>query len=91
MRRALRFQRKQVVIMFESDQEAVQHLLHANSDFKSLYDRHDELKTQVRDAEQGVNPVDDLALGTLKKEKLLTKDRMAAIIEQHRVAQAAQQ
>ena len=70
--------------MFEYDQDIVQSLLRDNDKFKSLYQRHDELKTLVRDAEQGSSPMDDAALGTMKKEKLLAKDKMAAIIEEYR-------
>ena len=72
--------------MFEFDQEIVKSLLRDNEDFKSLYVRHDELKELVHEAEQGASPMDDAALGTMKKEKLLTKDKMAAIIEDYRKA-----
>ena len=74
--------------MSEFDEKIVEQLLESNADFKVLYEKHGELDDRVRDAEQGVHPVDDLSLGTLKKEKLLAKDQMAAMIEQHRVAQA---
>ena len=76
--------------MSEFDDNLVAELLESNEDFKALYERHGELKDRVHDAEQGVNPVDDISLGTMKKEKLLAKDQMAAIIEQHRVTQASQ-
>ena len=72
--------------MFEYDQDIVEHLLNDNQNFQELYKQHTELKTKVRDAEIGVHPVDDYTLGTLKKEKLLAKDRMAAIIENYRRA-----
>ena len=51
---------------------------------KQLYDKHHVLKTKVHDAEIGTLPLDDLTLGTLKKEKLLAKDKMAAMIEEYR-------
>ncbi len=70
--------------MFEYDQKIVQHLLTDDEKFQRLYRKHTELKEKVRDAELGVLPVDDLTLGTLKKEKLLAKDKMAAIIESYR-------
>lgn len=77
--------------MFEFDQDLVQQLLGSNGEFRSLHDEHETLKARIHDAEQGVNPVDDLALGKLKKQKLLTKDKMAAMIEAHRTMAAAQQ
>ena len=70
--------------MFEYDQEIVEILLKDNEQFQTLYKEHDDLKTKVRDAEAGVLPLDDFSLGTMKKEKLLAKDKMAAMIEQYR-------
>ena len=74
--------------MFEYDQQIVESLLQDNDVFKSLYERHEELKTLVHDAELGTSPMDDMTLGTMKKEKLLAKDKMAAIIEEYRKAKA---
>ena len=73
--------------MSESDVKIVQELLDSNEDFKALHVLHGQLKIRVRDAEQGISPIDDMSLGTMKKEKLLAKDKMAAMIERHRVAQ----
>ena len=70
--------------MFEHDTEIVNHLLSDNQKFQQLYNRHNELKEKVHDAEIGVLPLDDLALGEMKKEKLLTKDKMAVLIEDYR-------
>ena len=70
--------------MFEYDQEIVEVLLGSNEQFQALYKEHTELKAKVRDAELGVLPLDDCSLGTMKKEKLLAKDKMAALIEQYR-------
>ena len=70
--------------MFEYDQKIVQHLLSDSQSFQELYKRHLELKEKVRDAEIGVLPIDDLTLGAMKKEKLLAKDKMAAMIEHYR-------
>ena len=70
--------------MFEYDQQIVTTLLNANEDFQELYKQHNDLKEKVRSAELGVLPMDDLSLGTMKKEKLLAKDKMAAMIERYR-------
>ncbi len=70
--------------MFEYDQDIVQHLLSDNVGFQELYRKHTELKEKVRDAELGVLPLDDYTLGTMKKEKLLAKDKMAIMIESYR-------
>ena len=70
--------------MFEYDQDIVQTLLSDDRRFQELYSHHRELKAQVHDAEIGVLPLDDFTLGTMKKQKLLAKDKMAAIIAQYR-------
>ena len=70
--------------MFEYDQDIVNSLLNDNAQFQQLFKQHNDLKEKVRNAELGVLPVDDITLGTMKKKKLLAKDKMAAMIEQYR-------
>jgi len=70
--------------MFEYDQEIVNTLLSDDMEFKALFKQHSDLKEKVRNAEMKILPVDDLALGTMKKEKLLTKDKMAVRTERYR-------
>lgn len=74
--------------MFEYDDKIVNSLLTDSNDFASLYRRHNDLKEKVREAEIGVLPLDDLTLASMKKEKLLTKDKMAVMIEDYRRAHA---
>ena len=66
--------------MFEYDQSTVQSLLSKNKNFQRLFQRHNMLKEKVKSAEIGTIRLDDMALGTIKKEKLMAKDQMAAII-----------
>ncbi len=73
--------------MFEYDQPIVQALLEENEQFRDLYKEHHQLKEKVRNAELGILPVDDFTLGTMKKQKLLAKDKMARMVEQYRQAQ----
>ena len=70
--------------MFEYDQAIVDTLLNDNQRFQELYKQHHELKEKVKNAELGVLPMDDATLGTMKREKLLAKDKMAAMIEEYR-------
>ncbi|MCK5365743.1 MAG: YdcH family protein [Gammaproteobacteria bacterium] len=70
--------------MFEYDQAIVDTLLHDNQRFQELYNQHHKLKEKVKDAEIGVLPLDGVTLGTMKREKLLAKDKMAAMIEEYR-------
>jgi len=72
--------------MFEYDQDIVGALLAENDEFKRIYEKHGALKQRVKDANLGTDPLDDVALENMKKEKLLLKDRMAAMIEDYRRA-----
>lgn len=74
--------------MFEFEQDIVEALLAQSPDFKRLYQKHSELKQKVREANLGTEPVDDMELENMKKEKLLLKDRMAAMIQEYRRAHA---
>jgi len=66
--------------MFEYDQSTVQSLLSKNDNFQRLFQRHNMLKEKVKSAEKGTISLDDMTLGTIKKQKLMAKDQMAAII-----------
>lgn len=74
--------------MFEYDQELVEELLANDVAFRKLYEDHRELKSKVREAEIGTLPLDDFTVARMKKQKLLCKDKMAAIIAQHRTERA---
>ncbi len=70
--------------MAQSDEEITQLLLDASEDFKRLYQKHRTLKEQVQQANAGALPMDDVALENLKKQKLMLKDKMAAMIHAYR-------
>ena len=68
--------------MFENaEREDLESLMHGNTEFRQLYHRHKELDDKVRDAELGVLPMDVVTLHTLKKEKLLAKDKLTHMWE----------
>lgn len=67
--------------MFEHRQDQMDHLMKENDNFRRLYNRHQALDKQVTEAEMGRAPLDDLALNKLKKEKLLTKDKLANLMD----------
>jgi len=74
--------------MFETDQETVDELLSTSAEFRRLYDKHTALKTQVQDANGGVAGMEQLALETLKKEKLSIKDQMSMLIKNYHAMHA---
>ena len=70
--------------MFEFEKEIVEDLLKENKDFRRMYNKHDQLNRKVDHVNRGAESIDDFSLETLKKEKLLLKDKMAALIENRR-------
>lgn len=52
----------------------------ANAHFLKIFDRHNDLDTQIAKGESGELPMTDLELEKLKKEKLLLKDEAYAMI-----------
>jgi uncharacterized protein YdcH (DUF465 family) len=69
--------------MFEFEQDIVKNLVLNNDAFKRLYEKHQSLKEQIQAANIGALALDDVALENLKKEKLLLKDKMSVIINEH--------
>lgn len=70
------------VCMFEErSADELDSLLKSNPEFKQLYQRHKELDRRVMNAELGVNPVDDLTLTQMKREKLAAKDRLVRMAD----------
>ncbi len=70
--------------MFEAQQKDVEALIKNDSEFRSLYQRHQELDSKVHDAEIGVLPMDDTTLHKMKKEKLWAKDKLIHLWERYR-------
>lgn len=69
--------------MFEShSQDDVKAYMSQNEEFKRLLLRHRKLDKVVNDADLGVNPVDDLTLVSMKREKLRAKDRLTHLWQQ---------
>lgn len=68
--------------MFEErSADELDSLLKSNPEFKQLYQHHKELDRRVMNAELGVNPVDDLTLTQMKRQKLAAKDRLVRMAE----------
>ena len=67
--------------MFEYDRKIVNSLLNENNDFKRLFEKHDILKSTIKDANEKNIKVNRFSLEGLKKEKLILKDKMSTMIE----------
>lgn len=55
-----------------------------NAHFAKIFDRHNDLDQKVLDVEEGREPMDDLELEKLKKEKLKLKDEAYAMIVKYK-------
>ena len=69
--------------MFEHDQDTVDQLLTTDDRFRRLYDKHRDLNVKVDEVNSGSAAMEHFELETLKKEKLILRDRMQAIIHAH--------
>jgi uncharacterized protein YdcH (DUF465 family) len=69
--------------MFDSEKATVDKLLHADDGFRRLYNKHSVLNAKVDQAQAGKAAMDDIQLELLKKEKLLLRDQMQAMIHAH--------
>ncbi|MBX9607363.1 MAG: YdcH family protein [Gammaproteobacteria bacterium] len=67
--------------MFEHDQATVARLLDADDGFRRLYNKHSLLNAKVDQVNAGKAAMGDLELEMLKKEKLLLRDRLQAMIQ----------
>lgn len=72
--------------MFEHRRDQMEVLLKENEDFRRLYNRHQQLEKRVTAAENGTAPMEDLALNSMKREKLQAKDQLARMMDQARAA-----
>ena len=66
--------------MFEDQLQAVHELLATNEQFRQLHDQHQNLKEELED---NARNRDQFALERIKKQKLILKDQMAAILTEH--------
>lgn len=68
--------------MFEDRSASeLDNLIKGNNEFRQLYQRHQELDRRVMSAELGINPVNDLELTRMKREKLHAKDRLVRMAD----------
>ena len=66
--------------MFPEYRDLISRLKTEDAHFSRLFERHNELDHQIHNMETGVTPADPFAIESLKKEKLLLKDKMYAVL-----------
>jgi uncharacterized protein YdcH (DUF465 family) len=66
--------------MFEHEQAIVNELLNDNPAFRRIYEKHSQLNAKVDRATTGEAPIEHFELETMKKEKLMLRDKLQAMI-----------
>ncbi|SAK67109.1 YdcH family protein [Caballeronia ptereochthonis] len=66
--------------MFPEYRDLISRLKTEDAHFSRLFERHNELDHQISNMETGVTPADAFAIESLKKEKLLLKDKIYVVL-----------
>ena len=66
--------------MLHEYRDIISDLKVSNAHFAKIFEKHNELDQQITNIEEGREHMDQLALETLKKEKLKLKDEAYAMI-----------
>ena len=66
--------------MFPEYRDLISRLKTEDAHFSWLSERHNELDHRIDNMETGVTPADSFTIESLKKEKLLLKDKLYAVL-----------
>jgi hypothetical protein len=77
--------------MEQHDEELIRILLPSHADLKAAYEEHGKLKQRVDDlrSQPYLSPAEEVEKKNLQKRKLAEKDRIMAILAEHRKTQVA--
>ena len=70
--------------MLHEYRDEISKLKQENAHFAKIFEKHNELDQKIEDAEAGREPMTDLELERLKKEKLHLKDEAYKMILEYR-------
>lgn len=70
--------------MFHEYRDEISALKAKNAHFEKIFEEHNELDKKISNAENGLNPLTDIEIDKLKKQKLLLKDEVYAMIMEYR-------
>lgn len=74
------FKREPGPIMFPEYRDLISRLKTEDAHFSKLFERHNTLDHEINNMETGVTPADSFTIESLKKEKLLLKDKMYIVL-----------
>jgi hypothetical protein len=66
--------------MLAEYREEITELKQSNAHFARIFEKHNKLDHEVKDALEGRTPLTDVEIETMKKQKLLLKDEMLKMI-----------
>ena len=67
--------------MFPEFRDLISTLKTEDAHFARLFERHNDLDQQIKNMENGPIPADGRSIETLKKEKLLLKDKIYVVLK----------
>lgn len=70
--------------MFHEYRDEIHTLKMNNAHFEKIFDEHNELDQKIKNAEDGIKPLDNTEIEVLKKQKLRLKDEVYAMILEYR-------
>lgn len=70
--------------MFHEYREEISQLKQHNAHFEKIFNEHNDLDQKIKNAEDGINPLSNQEIDTLKKQKLHLKDQAYAMILEYR-------
>jgi len=74
--------------MLAEYRDEITELKQSNTHFSRIFEKHNKLDQEVKDAEHGRHGMSDIEIEKMKKEKLLLKDEMLKMILEHKKAQS---
>lgn len=66
--------------MLHEYRDEISELRQTDAHFAKIFEEHNELDHQIKDVEEGREPMDSFGLETLKKKKLALKDEAYAMV-----------
>lgn len=73
--------------MFHEYREEISKLKTTDAHFEKIFDEHNDLDQKIQNAENGLEPLSNTEIDTLKKQKLRLKDEVYAMILEYRKTQ----
>ncbi len=67
--------------MFPEYRDLISQLKTTDHHFRTLFDRHNDLDQRIKNMEAGIEPASQLEIETHKKEKLMLKDQLYALLK----------